>query len=173
MRFETAPIIATRRAFERDLCRTTADFVSFRLCRTGRVAPSRAAGLPAYGGFRFRPTNLFRSAAAAVSAALALSENSARSGLMNLEWRPALARSGPDVLDHVCHLPQPLGAVFYDVEQSYLGGTGAGCPLGALVVGLRSTRSVRLPGAREHSNRQRADGGGGLCPKRGPVICSA
>ena len=109
-----------------DYVRVTGEYGIVRPLPTWSGEPSRSRlALRAYGGYG-APDNapLFRLGGGRRLRALDLSQDLGSSvWLMTFEWRYPLWREVEgDVLDHVVSLRNLVGAVFYDVGQSYIRG---------------------------------------------------
>lgn len=152
--------------------RTTGEFGVVRPLPTWSGAPSKSRlAFRAYGGFGW-PDNqpLFRLGGGRRLRALDLSENLGSSlWLANFEWRFPLWRDlDQDMLDHVVTVRNLLGAVFYDVGQSYLRGNwgpvvhgvGVGLRIDTILFSFLERASIRIDIAQPV----------GLGGNRGPVI---
>jgi hypothetical protein len=137
---------------------------------SGEPSKSRLA-FRAYGGFG-SPDNvpLFRLGGGRRLRALDLSQDIGSSvWLMTFEWRFPLWRDlDQDVLDHVVTLRNLLGAVFYDVGDSYLRGdwmpvvhgVGVGLRLDTVLFSFLERASIRVDLAQPV----------GVGTNRGPVL---
>lgn len=136
----------------------------------GHVSRSRLA-FRAYGGFSYPDTfPLFRLGGGRRLRALDLSQNTGSSvWLSTLEWRyPLWGNIDQDAFDHVVGFRNLIGAVFYDVGQSYLRGNwgpvvhgvGVGFRLDVALFGFLERASLRMDLAQPV----------GIGTKRGPVL---
>ncbi len=136
----------------------------------GRLSKSRLAWR-VYGGFSYPDTlSLFRLGGGTRLRALDLQQNTGSSVWLNtLEWRyPLWHDINQDAVDHVVGFRNLLGAVFYDVGQSYFRG-GWGPVVHGVGVGLRIDVALFafLERAAAHIDLAQPVG---LGPKFGPVL---
>ncbi len=155
-----------------DYFRTTGEFGVVRAIPDGwgRLSKSRLA-FRAYGGYSY-PDNLplFRLGGGTRLRALDLNQQIGSSvWLSTLEWRyPLWAEIDRDVVDHVVGFRNLLGAVFYDVGQSYLSGkwgpvvhgVGVGLRVDVALFAFLERSSLRVDVAQPV----------GIGTRRGPVI---
>jgi len=152
--------------------RVTAEYGTVRSLPDGwgRLSKSRLA-FRAYGGFGYPDTfPLFRLGGGRRLRALDLSQNTGSSvWLTTLEWRyPLWCDIDRDVADHVLGFRNLLGAVFYDVGQSYLlgewspviHGVGVGFRIDVALFAFLERASLRVDLAQPV----------GLGTRRGPVL---
>ena len=136
----------------------------------GRHSKSRLA-FRAYGGFAYPDTfPLFRLGGGTRLRALDLSQNTGSSvWLSTLEWRyPLWGDIDQDAFDHVVGFRNLIGALFYDVGQSYLQGNwgpvvhgvGVGFRLDVALFGFLERASLRMDVAQPV----------GIGTRRGPVL---
>jgi hypothetical protein len=136
--------------------RTTGEFGIVRPLPTWSGEPSKSRlAFRAYGGFGAPDTlPLFRLGGGRRLRALDLSQDLGSSvWLMTFEWRyPIWCDLDYDMLDHVVNVRNLLGAVFYDVGQSYLhgnwspvvNGVGVGLRIDTVLFSFLERAAIRI-----------------------------